>query len=170
MGVYFKQFYKGLIPHRMFLLIAIIWGLIMIFIIGPLQIPDETNHFFRAYQVSQFKFMPEVKNNILGGELPSSFWILISNFSNIPYHAEEKLSFALIDSSLRVKVNPDETTFMLFSNTALYSPIPYIPQATGISIGKLFSLPPLILLYLGRLFNLALWIIMVYTAIKNYPH
>lgn len=51
----------------------------------------------------------------------------------------------------------------------LYSPIPYIAPASAIFIGKLFNFSKVVLIYLGRLANLLLYIIIVYTAIRLTP-
>jgi hypothetical protein len=45
-------------PARLFLPFAIVFGLVMTFLTPPFQSPDEPAHFFRAYQVSDFKILP----------------------------------------------------------------------------------------------------------------
>src|SRR6185369_10713105 len=59
--------------------------------------------------------------------------------------------------------------FVSFPNTALYSPVPYVPALTGILIGKLFGLSPLWLLYLGRLTSLLSTLLLCFTAIRIAP-
>src|SRR6202795_4617454 len=52
---------------------------------------------------------------------------------------------------------------------APYSPVGYIPHAVGIGLGRLFGASPLVLFYLGRLFGLGAWMVLVFLAIKTTP-
>lgn len=154
-------------PHKSFLYIAILWGTMMIFILPPFMVPDEPAHFFRSYQISEGKFFGKVEGNKLGAHLPVSLLKLHNEVF------QDRDSFLMdkgfIKRLMSVKLNRDDRAFLFFPNTSLYSPIPYIPQALGINMGKNFNAPPLILLYLGRLFNLFFWILIVYFAIKQIP-
>lgn len=141
----------------------------MVFLVPPFQVPDEPSHFFRAYQVSQFDFMPEDQYNILGGELPESLFNIMRVVQITPGKQDEKFRQSMLDSALKIKLEPDKKIFIQFPNTALYSPIAYFPQATGIFIGRIFSLSPLILLYTARIFNLLVWVIVLYFALKITP-
>lgn len=80
-----------------------------------------------------------------------------------------KTSPADLKSAFSIKLNKEENSFTAYSNTALYSPVPYIAQSAGIFAGKFFNLPPLALLYLGRVFNLILYILLGYCALKVIP-
>lgn len=154
---------------RLFVPFAIVFGLAMTFLTPPFQAPDEPTHFFRAYQVSDLDFVPAVKDNFTGGYLPQSlFKTFILLDLNNPEN-NEKLTSELIDSALNVPLEKEKKSFLMFSNTALYTPVLYFPQATGIFIGKLFNLPPIVLLYLARIFNLGFWILLMYTSIKWMP-
>ena len=155
--------------HKVFLFTAIVWGVIMIFLVPPYQVPDEPAHFYRAYQVSQFKFLSEIQNNRLGGELPASFQNFYKTVEITPGNKDEKLTVEMLKAASMIQLKPEETKFYTFPNTALYSPIPYIPQSIGIFTGRLFKLSPLIIFYLARLSNLTVWILLVFAAIKIVP-
>jgi len=58
---------------------------------------------------------------------------------------------------------------MSFSHTAPYAPVPYLPQATGIAVGRALDAPPLMLLYLGRIFNLLTSMALITLAIAITP-
>jgi uncharacterized membrane protein len=58
-------------PVNFFLLIAFFFGTCFVAIIPPFQSPDEYNHFFRAWQISEGKLLPEKTADArLGGSLP----------------------------------------------------------------------------------------------------
>jgi len=156
-------------PQNVFLFSAVTWGTLTVFITPPFQVPDEPNHFFRAYQIADGTFFPETSNNRVGGFIPVSLIHTRNMFGDIAFHPGKKIKSETIFRSLEIPLNPKETAFAFFPNTGLYTPVPYIPQSLVIIIGKLFNAPPLVLLYSGRLFNLFCWIILVTFAIKTTP-
>ncbi|MDR2545371.1 MAG: DUF2142 domain-containing protein [Methanobrevibacter sp.] len=66
-------------------------------------------------------------------------------------------------------LNPESTVDQDITTIAPYPPASYIGSAFGMFIGKLFNCSPLMLLYLGRLFNLLLYAFFIYFAIKIIP-
>lgn len=156
-------------PEKLFVIIGIVFGIIFLLITPPFQIPDEASHFYRAFQVSEGQIMAEKQQNIVGGLLPKSIGTTMLAYNDIPFHPEVKQkpekTFALLDLPL----NSQDRALAWFPNTSLYSPIPYLPQAVGIAIGRLFAFSPLILMYLGRFTNLLFWLIFGYLSIKITP-
>src|SRR5688572_16855414 len=57
--------------------------------------------------------------------------------------------------------------FAGFSNTAVYPPVPYIPQVAGIWVGRVFGLSTLVTAYLVRLLNLVAAVALGYLALKE---
>lgn len=43
---------------KSFLFIFLLFGTLMVFLTPPFQVPDEINHFYRAWQVSTGSFSP----------------------------------------------------------------------------------------------------------------
>ncbi|MDR1820515.1 MAG: DUF2142 domain-containing protein [Methanobrevibacter sp.] len=66
-------------------------------------------------------------------------------------------------------LNPESTVDQNITAIAPYPPASYIGSAFGMFIGKLFNCSPLMLLYIGRLFNLLLYAFFIYFAIKIIP-
>lgn len=157
------------VPEKIYVVLALVFGLSMVFITPPFQVPDEFNHFFRAFQVSEGTLVSTKKDNRLGGILPKSLPMTMSPYHAIPFHPENKQHTKNIINFLNLPLNTEDRVFVDFPNTALYSPIPYIPQSLGIIVGKSLQASPLILVYLGRLANLFLWIILISVAIKITP-
>jgi uncharacterized membrane protein len=138
------------------LILGAIGSIPLVLLTPPFQAPDEVQHFYRAYQLSEFRMRAEVQNGVAGGTLPDSLPEMVKSSvytrDDVFYPATPspiaktlKLASIPLDSSTR--------HFVAFPGSAFYSPLPYFPQILGIVVGRLFGLGPLHLLYLGRLFN-----------------
>jgi uncharacterized membrane protein len=161
------QIFKN--PEKAFLSIGLVFGILFLLVIPPFQVPDEPAHFYRAYQVSEGKFIAEKRDNIAGGLIPKSLSDSVVIWNSIPFHPENKTTKKQFLETFNVSLKKREKFFAAFPNTALYSPIPYLPQAIGIALGKVLYLSPIILLYLGRLTNLIISVYLTFLAIKITP-
>jgi uncharacterized membrane protein len=151
-----RQFYRQ--PERDFLFLSLVFGAIFLLVVPPFQIPDEPAHFLRSYQVSKLDFVPHKqwiphKEAVYtGGTVPKSLAHCFVPWFELNFHPERKATLERFRESWEVSLQPSQEIFLGFPNTALYSPIPYLPQSIGIAIGKLFHASPLLLMYLGRVF------------------
>jgi uncharacterized membrane protein len=159
-------------PETAFLIIGLIYGLSFLIVTPVLQVPDEYEHFYRALYVSEGHILPEKVGNMSGVYIPESVQETSSLISNQWFdHIKDndyKLNFT---SLLNINFNSQNRVFEDISRIAVitYSPVPYIISAFAISLGKLINLPPILLIYLGRLANLLSWIFLTYFAIKIIP-
>ncbi|HXW69434.1 MAG TPA: DUF2142 domain-containing protein, partial [Dissulfurispiraceae bacterium] len=154
-------------------------------------------HFRRAYHISEGHLVAEkisfMGREIAGGIIPDRELIIeIFALNSYPYSVENerlmlpslinqgddnfqsgrKFKIDNILTLFRQTVPPtsdEPLSFVYFPFTARYSPHLYFPQATGIELGKLIGLPMIALLYMGRLFNLLLWVFLIYLAIRVTP-
>lgn len=165
-----KSLISSLTQEKLFLCFAVSFGLMFLLITPPFQAPDEGNHYFRAFQVSEGRLKAEKQDDGVGGTLPASLLYTFQHVSrDIPFHPENKQKIGDILSLIDLPLQKKEREFIHFPNTALYSPVPYLPQASGIFVGKLFGLSPILLMYMGRVSNLLVWLILIYLAIKITP-
>ena len=148
-----------ILPEWVFLFIAFPVSTVFAFITPPLQVPDEGSHFSRAYQISEFDFAG--KNNTG----PASMVKLDSIFGHLHFLAGEKTSMSEIKSHLGVKLEPGKRAAV---SPPAYT-LPYIPQALGIFAGRITDSSPLALMYLGRIFNLLISILLLFFAIRIIP-
>lgn len=156
---------------HVFVFLSLIFGICFVFINGPFQSPDEYAHFYRAYQISEGHLLCEHYKNENGAYVPVT---LVESkeviFSKVVIgNKEKKFRKEDIITSFNTKLNPKKMMFMSIPNTAAYCPILYLPQAMGIEIGKILNQSPLMLMYLGRFFNLIFSTTIIYFAIKNLP-
>lgn len=157
-------------PEKAFLLLGTVFGILMVFVNPPLQVPDEPNHLYRIYQLSTGKVVGERQGDYAGGEVPISLSKFEADYEDIKFNHANKIFFwGSLKEQLRLKLNRNESHFVQFYNTALYSPVPYVPSAIGFVILKPFNPPPIILLYFGRILTLATFLVITFLAIRMIP-
>lgn len=151
-------------PENIFLIIAILFGLMLALLTPPFQSPDEYIHFYRSYHLSRGN---------LGGEtayLPKP----VLDFSrevnrDLAGNDQNKQSKKALVAEFSRRFEPEPLEPVDIANIAVYAPVPYVPQALGIFIGQIAHLPPIFIFYLGRLVNLFTWIGLVYLSIRIMP-
>ncbi len=161
-----KDFLKK--PESFFLFTALILGLLYIALTAPLQVPDEVNHFYRAYQISEGHFTATRTSNKLGGNLPEGLAEFSANWERLIGKADVQTSYDEIAESARIQIG-NRRQWYDFPNTAIYSMVNYLPQSIGISISRLFTSSVLSIYYGSRITSLFLWILIVFVSIKLMP-
>ncbi len=161
-------FYK-LKPDLFFFCCAAAFGFILLVVTPPFQTPDEFNHFYRAYQISEGNFVAIKKDNRVGGELPVSLVTLTQSFRSMPRREYVTTTWTSISEQFGVALEQDRKVFVDFPNTGMYSFVSYAPQALGIFVLRVFDLPPLYLFYGARLASLFFWLFGIAFAIRRLP-
>lgn len=145
--------------ENVFLLIAIPIGLIYCIVTPFGKIPDEITHATKAIDISRGHLISKANEN---GEAELTYSQKLEDIFSLNNKTYENYFDA-------IKSNNNELTVYKFSNMALYSPICHLAPAVGILVAKIFSASLIIQLYIGRIMNLLLSIILVYFAIKYIP-
>jgi uncharacterized membrane protein len=156
-------------PEVVFVIIALIAGGCLIVATGPFQVNDEVDHFRRAYQVYQGQVVASRQGNSVGGYIPRDIATANLLFDSVIGNAEIRIDTQALSEKLH---EPFETTPQCFSHflmPAVYSPTLYIPQAIGISIGRLWGLSAIGMMYSGRVMNLICWIVVIFLAMRMVP-
>lgn len=147
--------------EKCYLISAIFVYSLFLFLLPLFTAHDELYHWFRAYEVSEGRLLSEVNDNKAYSHLPVSIaQINNEKLRNIDYRS--------IKESLEVKTDETQTLYDM-RTVAIYSPIQYLPQATGIFIARQLTDRTLIMAYFGRIFNALFAIVMIYFAIKIIP-
>ena len=163
-----RGFVSNVNPVSFFVVTAAVFGLIFIVITPPFQAPDEPVHFYRSYQISEGNFVVDRVGSTYGGVLPKSLgetiWRtannpIIQGYAQLKYKGENTTDVFSIKEDKNIKAAYDITA------TAITTPVAYAPQATGILTARLFRAPPILMMYMGRLFNLVAWILLLGFAI-----
>lgn len=159
--------------HFFYGLCAFVLGIIYIILAPVFTGSDEHNHLYRIYEITDGKVVTSINNGIVGGDMPES---LLMSFStdinslqntNIKYYDEiDKMQIAL---NKKDTIEYGHVNASSYQNTALYSPLQYIPHVIGVSIGKVFNFGPFLLIILGRLFNLIFFVGITMLGLKILP-
>lgn len=155
-------------PEIAFVWIGAIWGSLFVVYTPPFQVPDENRHFYRAYQLSEGTLVGTKQNNVGGGDLPNSVIYASESTSHLRFHRERKYHFRDTVILLGFPLDPQERTFIPFASV-IYSPIPYVPGILAILPARLLGLPPILMMYFGRMFNFITWLTLTYLAIRITP-
>lgn len=156
-------------PSCFFILYTAIVGLLYLFLTPPFQVADEQNHFFRAWQVSTGQFSAISHDNRLGGYVPKSFIELSYRYRPYALNSYNRIERGTLKEARHIRLNAENQVFYDFTNTALYSAFMYLPQGLGIGLGRMLRFEVLGVLYLGRLFNLLLFMLLGYKAMQLIP-
>lgn len=155
----YKVFNKQWKLENIFLTFIIPLGLLYIIVIPIGRVPDENNHFYRAYEISKGYLVSEKNEENSGGNYFSS------NFKEV---LSNKNTYT--DELNNISIRVDSTSeFYSFSNTSLYSLVSYIPQVIGIKIASILNLPILFIALFGRITNFACWVLLMYFSLKVIP-
>lgn len=147
--------------EKVFLVLFIITGLLFSVVMPLFKVPDESMHFLRAYEISEGYMLTSIEDNIAGRELPQN--IIPDQLRNGPNIKWYNVFAA------RNQEAENDNIFYAYPNTALYSPVSYLPQSLGIFIVKLFSNNVIAMAYGGRLLNWLFVLIITYFSIKLIP-
>ncbi|ADP77896.1 Protein of unknown function DUF2142, membrane [Methanothermus fervidus DSM 2088] len=141
--------------EKIFLIIALIYGILFSFLVPPFQVPDEKWHFYKAFSISEGHIFP-TKYVVV----PKNVKVVVDTFNSVK-DVQKK-----IYESLNLPITQNKVAVDI-SNVSIYPPIPYLFSSLIFMALKSFS--PLILMYIARLVNLIVWITLLYFAIKITP-
>lgn len=142
--------------------IIFISGTAFALITPPNQVPDEPSHYMRSYAMGMGDFHFDENQ-----QWPNDVHLLMEAFPvayRNGYPAENGNSildrFEIYFDSMEKGKTGEETGIIIFQI------IPYLPQALGIFLGRLFGADALICYYLARLANLAFYTLCCYFALS----
>lgn len=137
--------------------VAAVFSALFAILTPPLQVPDEMQHFARAYQIAEGHIATFATSGTAGAILPSALPEMTEHFLGTRMlHTSRPIPTAglrAIWAYRGVKLEPQRREFVPFSLTVMYPPSAYLPQAAGIAVAKALGAGPLWLLTAGRLAN-----------------
>lgn len=148
-------FYDKIRVEKQFLAFWVILSAAFLFSSTPFNVPDEESHFCRAFEISQGHMLTPQNGGRefhFNGDMMTS---LEENWTSFSEHRRDTLC--------------DETFFAVFTNTALYPPLSYIPQSLGIFIARLFTRNFSVIIYSGRILSWAFVTAILFFAVKIIP-
>lgn len=147
--------------HIAFIVIALTFGINIVYLTPTYFSFDEREHFIKAYQTASFDF--GIGSNDKKIEWPENiepFFTFNGKSTSFDSFKEKEAYYNLFSQN-----QYNELSY--FRSTAeTYMPTAYIPAAIGIFLGKILSLPIIGTFYLGRLFNLFFYSMVFFFSIK----
>jgi len=145
--------------------------ILLVFLTPPFQVPDEPQHFYRSYQLSELRvWRPDGE---VHSALPASLPELVQHFmGTTKFHAHRAVpKQRLVDTlaELHRPLDAKRTVLLDLSGIQSYAPLPYIPQALAIAAGRTLGVGPLGLLYMGRMANALVAGVVTAIAIALFP-
>ena len=163
--------------EKKFVYLALIFGLLFVFLIPPFQSPDEDSHFKKAYVISEGQIAPKIINNTTKYELPVNMFNYINEQLSVMGNRNKKYDYDTYYVSQMLRVDYSEKKYYDFATTSA-SLISHIIPAIGILFGKIFSYlilagngssPASYLVYFSRMACLITYVTICYFAIKKTP-
>lgn len=144
-------------PENFFLLASMVLCTLFLIFVPIFQVPDEYNHYVRAYGIAKGYFLtPE------GGNIPIPYNLF-------PYDWNTYSPFILA-KYFSNQIDATQTIMFDNVNMALYSPISYILQVIGIGIADIISNNTYVLVLAGSVCNIMGCTALLYFAIKYIPY
>ena len=168
LGVYVISFIiykkKDLRVENIFLMIAPFVCLFFIMTMPTFKNHDEYYHWVKAYEVSIGKLMTPVKDGVQGSSMPNSV-------NNVCPKDWTKMTYREVAEKLKnpTPLEKENQGIVDTQTAAVYFGIPYIPQAVGIAMARIFTDNTYLITYVGRLTNMIVAMVLLYFAIKIMP-
>ena len=161
-------------PSLIFLVLSLTFGIIFIFRLAPLNGTDEFTHFPRAYQISDGTLWEtKLPQQQYGGTLPSNISSMINDYRDLsrkPVGQQYISTENQLNREYRsINYVGKSNTTAVFTSVVTYPPWAYIPNVVGIWLAKIFNLPLIWYVYLGRLVGLLVWVGLAFEAIRILP-
>ena len=162
--VVFCLFVRNVQPQKLFLPVFLLTGILFMFNMPLGHSPDEPAHLWQTYHVS---------NKMLGVELSDDGHLIMEKSDRdvpmlgIPSDAEIYVDYweGMVESGRNVDTSLVKSSFKPISEQDYL----YLPQAAGVTIGRLLHLPSFWKFMLGRLFNLLVYAFLAFAAMKLMP-
>lgn len=159
---FFLKLKKKQLPlEKLFLVLYIPIGLLFIIFLPSQQAPDSYAHLTRAYEISTGVMVAQpAEDGITGAVLPNEIRHFIEQEKNYAYEVDN-LGLQIGDETYVEQIH--------YPSASGYNPISYLPHVAGILLGRLFRLPIIFVMILGRIFCMLAFAAMAYFAIKMIP-
>lgn len=160
--VYYYLFIRKIKIEKLAFILVLLFGVNYLILITPLSPPDEMYHYKSAYKLSNI-LMLDINNKDTGDSQDFNYTGYVGHYNiSSGYSRIINGIFEQRQSSQQINIAED--------SDSLSYPIQYLPQSVGIFFGRLLHLNFIWVFYLGRLFNLLTFAILIYFSVKIIPY
>lgn len=154
----------------LFVALSLVTGVLYCVVTPPFQVPDEWNHFYRAWAISEGQFQPIRHDGGVGFLLPPEIPALAESLAaDVVFGQRRHVDPTRIRNAVDAAQAGEARVFVNTPTTAYLTSLIYAPQAAGIALGRLFALSPLQCLYLARLMNLLVGTALIAATLRVEP-
>ena len=163
---YYVCFVKNVKIQNMFIVFALLLGISYNFMIALNTVPDEPSHIDTAYSIS---------NKIMGIEECSKPGYIYKRVEDIDQLVEDKQTLDVYSYEYlynNIFTLAEDNTLVecaVRNNLGNASEIYYLPQAIGITVGRLLNLGHMPTMLLARMFSLIVYISIMFVALTKMP-
>lgn len=156
---------------KVYIITVMLFGLLLVYITPPMQVPDENTHFYNSYAIVTGNVFPDTNGNEIGRVFPKQIGDFVDYYQN---NSENGVKYTIENFNLETGIEK-QTEILEFKEywNADTNPIAYIGPIIGMCISKVFlgSLGenPYNMLLAGRIANLILFTILSGYALKFTP-
>lgn len=147
--------------EKIFLKIMIPIGILYLFLILPNRVPDEDDHIYRAYSISNFDFIPSRNEKGEGITMIPRFLV-----ENDKSHVN---TYEDLNVILKQKTDYHDTIHH-FNAAQTYFPTLYIFSSISFFITRILNINIFIGIYFARLFNFTVFLVFAHYALKILPY
>jgi len=163
-------------PARTFLVLAVAAGVYLVCVVPHFGGIDEPAHFYRAYQISTGRFVPEKKQgtDFSGACVPLDVILQVQRASGEYFlhnlqlqgvHTTGDLNF----SAAKIPRCPDDHSKGFVTFSTFGSPVPYAPQAAAAFVTRQLGMSVEGMLIVERFAVLGAYVAIVWLAIRRSP-
>jgi hypothetical protein len=134
----------------------------------PFQSPDDFNHFYRVWQITDGTLLPVKADARVGGHIPSCVDEFMLPYRIMAFNGGRKSLPSDVAEGSRVYC-PGVYSFRDFPNTANYSLVSYLPQSLAVFVLRATGLSMATIYYGGRIAAALFFIAGIFTAIRLIP-
>ncbi len=154
-------------PIAIFLFNAVIFGLIMVFLVPPFQSPDENSHFYRVQHMAEGNLMAiKTDSARLGGDLPLALQAYADSFQYLRNDYGACIDITQYRSYSKLNQSK-EYGFTDFANVGYYAPTAYLHIAMCTALVSCFTSSIPFQFYASRIASLFLWIVIIVLALRE---
>ena len=159
---------------KLFIILSLFFGTILIFIVPSFQSPDEETHFMFAHELSSGQILPTVKDNKTGRYIPKEIISYVSEMRRLQFHMDEKYDYSSMYYDQLMSANYNSRKFNIKGSNRLI--LAYLAPAIGIQITDYLgsvnnggSIGVSVAVQFARFFSLLIYSIIGYYSIKITP-
>jgi uncharacterized membrane protein len=155
--------------HRWFPVVAAVIATIYGLVTPPLQAPDEVGHYWRSVAIGHGELQPSIVEGRPYARVPAhardlvgALWVPTAGRTG----REARIGVERLQHALQLRASMESVEVL---TPALYTPLPYLPQALTLRVAEEAGVRPLLAFYLARVANAFVALLLVWFAAASFP-